>query len=218
MSGALGKLAAVLLRALGATWRVHFEGTHPLRSPETQPVLAAIWHRDVLIAAQLFRDHGIALPVSRSRDGDRATELIAALGYAPPARGSSSRGGTAVIRPLVRQLQRGVTVGIMIDGPRGPARRAKPGAVNLARLSGVPVTPLAIAARPCIRFRSWDGTLLPLPFAKVVCRFGPLLAVPADTGLDREAELIQELGDGMNRETDRADDLLGVARNEQPRS
>ena len=90
---ALSWLAALLLRGLGASWRIRLEGPNPL--DDSGPVIGAIWHRDILITAYAFRGKGYSVPVSRSRDGEHIAGLLLALGYTPPPRGSSSRGGGA---------------------------------------------------------------------------------------------------------------------------
>ena len=185
----IGWLGAWALRALGATWRLRVEGC----DTTLDGGLGAVWHCDLLLGTWFFRDRGVAMCVSRSHDGDLVAAALAHLGFAEPPRGSSSSGGSAVLRQLVRMLESGVTVGMLTDGPRGPARRSKSGVVSLARLTGVPITPVAIWARPRLRLRSWDRTLLPPPFARVVCRFGGPIAVPRDASPEREDELCGEL-------------------------
>jgi lysophospholipid acyltransferase (LPLAT)-like uncharacterized protein len=100
---------------------------------------------------------------------------------------------------------------VISDGPLGPARRSKPGTVALARLSGVPVVPVACSARPALRFASWDGTLLPLPFARVECAYGQPLPVPGDADDAQLAALRDRLDAEMNRLTDALDARLGRA-------
>ena len=188
-------LAGGVLRLWGATWRVHECGTNPLADPRTAagPHVAAIWHRDLLMAAWLHRDRGFSVSVSRSRDGDWISALLSRLGYSEPSRGSSSRGGPASLLGLVRRVRAGTTVSMLVDGPRGPAGRAQPGILTLARITRIPITPLRFTARPALRFSSWDRTVLPLPFARVTCQYGDPLAVPSDTTPEAEAPLLQEL-------------------------
>ena len=92
-------------------------------------------------------------------------------------RGSSSRGGAAAIRALVGTLGQGRDVAVVPDGPRGPCCRLQPGVVALAALTGVPVVPLALGARPARRLRSWDAFLIPAPFARCGAVFGAPVAV-----------------------------------------
>jgi lysophospholipid acyltransferase (LPLAT)-like uncharacterized protein len=172
--------------------------------------VAGIWHRDFLMAAAVFRDRGFSTPVSRSRDGDLVTDLLKRLGYTPPPRGSSSKGGAVALRGLLRLVQGGCSIAIPIDGPRGPARRAKIGIVSLSRLSQVPITPVSFSASPCHRFGSWDASVLPLPFARVSCRFGEPLEISRDADPDRELALCRELESRLNAASDELDARYGI--------
>lgn len=204
----LGWFASVALRALGSTWRISFEGDDPLTAGGV-PILGAFWHRNMLIAAFAFRDRSYAVPVSRSRDGELIVSLLRWLGYSSSPRGSSTRGGAAALRRLVRIVKAGTTVSIQPDGPRGPARKSKPGVIVLARLTGAEIVTIGFSASPCLRFRSWDGTLLPLPFAKIVCEFGNRFSVASETTIEREEETLDALDFALNQLTDRLDERMG---------
>lgn len=188
----LGRVGALALCALGATWRLRMSGPDPFARGDV-PVLGALLHRDFLMAAWLFRDRGIRVAVSRSRDGDLIDRVLGALGYAAAARGSSSRSGAAAQLALLRSLEAGQSVAVVVDGPRGPAGRPKPGIARLARHTARPITPVAFDARPAWRFGSWDAACLPLPFARVECRFGEPLHPGPGRGFDGEDDLLEEL-------------------------
>ena len=188
-----GLLASAALRLLGATWRIEVLGDDPrmARAPNTTPSeappqLAALFHESMVPCAWFFRDRLYSVAVSRSPDGDLIRSVLIALGYSEPARGSSSRGGSAALLGLVRQHVDGTTVAVLVDGPRGPARVAKTGIISLARLSGTAIQPVAFSARPALRLGSWDQSLVPLPFARVVCAFGKPILPEADADEGRE--------------------------------
>lgn len=207
---AVSRLAALLLRALGASWRIRKEGSDPLDDPAQADAaqIGALWHRNILIAAYLFRDRDFGVSVSRSADGDWISAILDRLGYATPARGSNSHGGSGSLLSLVHSVRRGTTVAVLADGPRGPARRSKPGVVVLARNTGCAITPVALSSSAAWRFASWDGTLLPLPFARVVCAFGDPIPVPPGPG--DEEETCRELDRALNDLCDRIDARLGL--------
>jgi len=147
------------------------------------------------------------VPVSRSRDGDYIAAAMIDLGFAPPPRGSSSRGGASALRAMGRALVGGTTVAALVDGPRGPAGEVKPGVLWLARVSGVPITPVAFAARPVWRFGSWDRTRLPPPFARVLAGFGEPVPLTREGGREelermrgRLAATLDELAARLERE------------------
>jgi lysophospholipid acyltransferase (LPLAT)-like uncharacterized protein len=82
--------------------------------------------------------------------------------------------------------------------------------LSLARQTGKPISPVGFSARPCIRFRSWDGTLLPLPFARVPCVYGPAISVPWNAEPDDEEVIRHQLDRELNRLTDEADGRCGL--------
>jgi lysophospholipid acyltransferase (LPLAT)-like uncharacterized protein len=135
------------------------------------------------------------------------TALLRCMGYTPPARGSSSRAGSSSLRALVREMRNGRTVSIVADGPRGPARRAKPGVVILGQLTQKPIYPVAFSASAAWRAGSWDGTIVPLPFARVVCAFGQPIHVSADE-VD-EAAVCAQIDAALNAMTNDLDARLG---------
>jgi len=204
-----GLLSAAIVRLLGATWRFHVLGSDPRTSnTEADPDsvhLGALFHESLLPSAYFFRDRRYSVVVSRSPDGDLIDATLRSLGYGAPARGSSSQGGSAALRGLVRQIDAGTTVSVLVDGPRGPARVSKTGIIALARLTGVPIHPVAFSARPAIRLKSWDGSLIPLPFARVVCAFGDPIAVDARDDEQQELSAARELDrrlGALHHETD----------------
>jgi lysophospholipid acyltransferase (LPLAT)-like uncharacterized protein len=78
-----------------------------------------------------------------------------------------------------------------IDGPRGPARVAQPGAVWLAKATGNPVLPFHVEASRYWTLNSWDRTQIPRPFATVAMAIGEPLHVASDTG-DGELEAARQ--------------------------
>ncbi|MEO6235718.1 MAG: hypothetical protein ABIQ52_01900, partial [Vicinamibacterales bacterium] len=81
---------------------------------------------------------------------------------------------------LRRDLSGGKAVAFTIDGPRGPAQVAQPGAIFLAGATGNPILPFHIEADRFWTMGSWDRTQVPKPFSRVVVAIGEPIAV-ADT-------------------------------------
>jgi len=206
----LAPIIASLIRLIGATWRVEHRGNDPFEIPVRPSSLGAIWHRGIFIAAGLYADSGMTVPVSLSRDGEHIVAVMKHLGISPPPRGSSSRGATGLLKGIVRLVKSGQMVVFLTDGPRGPARVSKPGVITVARLSGDAIYPGALSGAPCIRFRSWDRMLLPLPFARVIVYYGDPIAVEADASPERQRELRERLDARIGEMTDEIDADLGV--------
>jgi hypothetical protein len=144
-------------------------------------IIFAGLHEGMMMLPYHFRDRtaGVVM-VSRSRDGDIIADTIERFGLRA-VRGSSGRGGRDALDAMIEALRSSsVSAGVIVDGPRGPALEAKSGVVALARATGLPIVPGTWWARPVLHVRSWDRTLVPLPFSRIVFAFAEPLSVPPD--------------------------------------
>lgn len=192
------QLASLLLRMLASTWRVRVVGTLP-----DAPCVVAFWHGAMLPVWHAFRLRGCAGLTSASKDGDLLARLLADWGYVV-VRGSSSKGGPEALAEMVKHASRRIVL-VTPDGPRGPARVAKPGAVVAAQRAGVPLVPVGAAAeRVTILEKSWDAFAIPWPFTRVTVQIGAPIRIDADASRERVDAVISELGQQL-------DALRGVA-------
>jgi lysophospholipid acyltransferase (LPLAT)-like uncharacterized protein len=170
-----------LIAALGSTLRWRTDGLDHLdriRTSGRQPIMA-FWHGRILPATYYFRRRGIVVITSENFDGEWIAGIIERFGYGT-ARGSTSKGARRALRQLTRDIGAGRPVGFTLDGPRGPARVAQPGAVWLAKATGNPVLPFHLEADRSWTLNSWDRTQVPRPFATVSIAMGEPLEVPND--------------------------------------
>ncbi len=121
---------------------------------------------------------------SENFDGEWIAGIIERFGYGT-ARGSTSRGARKALLQLARDMRAGHAAGFTLDGPRGPARVAQPGAVWLAKATGNPILPFHLEASRHWTLNSWDGTQIPKPFATVAIAMGEPLEVPGDADAER---------------------------------
>ena len=177
--GAAAATGALVLRALGATWRIDRSGMNQgeARLAAGERCIFALWHSQLLPLTYTHRHRGVAFLISQHRDGELIARLIQRLGYVT-ARGSSTRGGGEGTREMISFAERRHLLGITPDGPRGPAEVVKPGLVFLASRTGFPVLPVAAVSTPAWRLRSWDGFMIPRPFARVVAGYSEPIAIP----------------------------------------
>ncbi len=181
------------------------------------PTIFAFWHGRLLMmapAAAALERRTFVL-ISRSRDGAAIAAVAERFGLGVVHGSSRNRvtgedkGGSAAARGLLDILQQGASAAITPDGPRGPTEQAQGGAAALSALSGAPVTAAAWSCRPAIRLKSWDGLLLPLPFARAALVAAPPLAAPESSeraALEAHRLKIEAL---LREATDRADLLAG---------
>ena len=186
LAGAVGYR---VINALGHTLSWRTEGLHHLdaiRAAGRQPVMA-FWHGRILSAAYYFRRRGIVVITSENFDGEWIARIIERFGYGT-ARGSTSHGARKAMLQLVRDMRQGKPAGFTLDGPRGPAQVAQPGAVWLAKATGNPVLPFHLEASRYWSLRSWDRTQIPKPFSRVALVVGEPFTVAAsasDSDLER---------------------------------
>ena len=159
------------------------------------------------IATLFWRDRQIVVMTSENFDGEWISRIIERFGFSV-VRGSSSRGGVKALVQMKRLVQQGRSVAFTIDGPRGPAERAQPGAVWLAKATGQPILPFHVEAAPAWHARSWDRAQIPKPFSRIAVAVGEPMRVDPDAD---EAGLEQrrlDLESALSRLRDRAAALL----------
>jgi lysophospholipid acyltransferase (LPLAT)-like uncharacterized protein len=185
-----------VIAALGSTFRWRTDGLEHLEAiarSGRQPVMA-FWHGRILPATYYFRRRGIVVITSENFDGEWIAGIIERFGYGT-ARGSTSRGARKALLQLTRDMTAGRPAGFTVDGPRGPARVAQPGAVWLAQATGNPVLPFHLEADRHWSLKSWDRTQVPKPFATVALAIGEPFDVPAEA----DDKLIEEARQKLER-------------------
>jgi lysophospholipid acyltransferase (LPLAT)-like uncharacterized protein len=149
-------LASWLIRALHATLRVrHVNGEN---LTEQKQSILAFWHAHLLLMLHCKWSPPIVVMISRSRDGEYMARVFDHYGV-ESARGSSTRGGSAALRELIRAARAGKNLVFTPDGPKGPSRVAKDGIVAAAQVTGLPIVPIAFAAKKkscCARGTAWS--------------------------------------------------------------
>jgi len=176
---------------------------------EHGPYMLVFWHSRFVMMPYSYPGRALVVLVSEHRDGRMIAELLERFGL-EIARGSSTRGGSAGLRQLLRFVKAGHDAGVTPDGPRGPRRRLKAGAIVAAKLSRLPLVPVAFSARPARRMGSWDQTLLPYPFARGLFLYGEPVTVPRDAGEASLEQVRLDLETELDRLTDLADSETGI--------
>jgi lysophospholipid acyltransferase (LPLAT)-like uncharacterized protein len=160
-------------------------------------VIVPFWHYSFLYVFYYLRRYPAMVMVSASRDGEYIAR-IAELLHFQPVRGSSNRQGAQAVRKLLRAMKNGSHLGIVADGSQGPPRQLQPGVVFFAAKTGAPILPIIWAADRYKAFHSWDRTVLPLPFCRIVVRYGKPLLVPPGLGEAEMEEYRRRLERTMN--------------------
>ena len=188
------------------TWRI--DGVHhydDILQSGRAPIIA-FWHGRILPATWFFRRRGVVALTSANFDGQWIARIIEHFGNHTVA-GSSSRGGMRALLELKREVERGHPAAFALDGPRGPARVAQPGAVWLAAATGSPLLPFHAEASRSWTISSWDRTQVPKPFSTVAGVLGEPLVV-GGTSDSAVEEARQQLVERLKQNEARASHML----------
>jgi hypothetical protein len=176
----LGTVAWLLYRALSWTWRITWQEPVSMREAlqQRRPFIVAHWHGDELALLHVVKRYRLATLVSPSKDGRIMATLLKRLGACVSV-GSSSRGGAAGLRGLVRLVRAGHNCSFAVDGPRGPIYKLKPGVLEASRLLDCPIYYASVTCdRAWHLHRSWNRAFLPKPFARLQIEWrGPMQAL-----------------------------------------
>jgi hypothetical protein len=149
MMGRIGRrilyiLATIFIRVLNGSLRATH--VHPERLENTPQYILSFWHAHLLLMLHSKYRDPITVMTSRSKDGEIIARVFRWYGVGT-VRGSSSRGANEALREFIRRARKGSNLVFTPDGPKGPARVAKPGVVFAAQMTGLPILPMAFAAK-----------------------------------------------------------------------
>jgi hypothetical protein len=208
-------MIALALRLLYRTLRLRYvdPGGVLARRSEGGPVLITFWHDTIalmpLVVVRCGWPARVNVLLSWHRDAEIAARAMTHFGIRA-VRGSSTRGRLGGIRGLLAAYGRAEDIAVVPDGPRGPRHRAKDGVVQLARATGLAITPFGAAAWPARRLGSWDRLQIPWPFARVTVVVGERVEVPREVDRAGVAAAVDAVEASLARATARALAAVGA--------
>lgn len=213
--GAIASMFAQFVRLIRLTNPL-VEGSARIAGGEygsLEPGIIALWHGQHLLTPAYYpKGRPLVAMVSRSADAELNALMIEKFGI-EAVRGSGGRddarhldkGGAKALIALKKSLVAGKNVAMIADIPHGKPRDAGLGIVLLARLSGRPILPAAIAtSRRKVLEKSWDKTTINLPFGRASIVVGTPVFVSSkadDAEMERKR---QEVTDSLNAATEKA--------------
>ena len=190
---------SLLVKTVGRTLKYEVIGGENLEgvvSAGKVPIYT-FWHDRIFAGTYFFRDRGIVVMTSESKDGEYIARFITRLGYGA-IRGSSTRGGTKALVQMIKAMRSGLAMAFTADGPRGPRYVAKPGPVLLAKKTGQPILPFVVEPLSFWTISSWDRMQVPRPFSRVAVIIGDVIHVDADADDDGMRSRLTELQDSLD--------------------
>ena len=209
---AVGFLTAEFLRLVWLTNRFSFDPPEVYDIVEPQmPAIFAFWHGQHFLTPFIKTKeiHRAKVLISRHRDGEFNAIAAERLGIGT-IRGSGDhgsafhrKGGVGAFKEMVRALEQGYNVALTADVPKR-SRIAGLGIIMLARESGRPIMPFAMATSRYWRLKNWDRTTINLPFGRGALVGGEIIKVPPDADSATMEDLRARLEATLNDATKRA--------------
>ena len=173
-----------------------------------KPIMVCVWHGRLLFPSWYIRLkttnlHAIA---GRHTDAEIMARILNNWGYGL-IRGSTRKGGKAVVQKMETVFKSAGVVAVTNDGPKGPSRIAKAGSTGLALKYNVQIITITGSATKYWQMKSWDRFMLPKPFGKIQLIVSPPLEITEE--LKTAEEEVQLLSDFMNQYQDDVDRLTG---------
>ena len=156
--------------------------------PDVGPCLYAMWHGNQFCVYGIPHRNKVNVLVSTSIDGDIITHCAERLGL-KTVRGSTARkGAVGGTMQILERIKEGESAAIMVDGPKGPARKVKSGIIKIAKMANVPILPVHWYSpqKNFIKIPSWDEMRTPLFFTRIINVYGTPIYVPKDLDLEQE--------------------------------
>ncbi len=176
-------IAYLWLLCCGIRWRTIDEvgGSKAVGAGKT--AIICFWHNRIILMPSFrmrYRDFPFAMLSTPHRDGQLIARAYQRFHMGTVWGTRSKNKGTGAFRGMLSALKQGTSMGITLDGPKGPRYHATIGAVALAARTGAPLVPIAIAARHGRFLNTWDRLILAWPFGEGVFVWGEPLYVPAN--------------------------------------
>ncbi|MDJ0930253.1 lysophospholipid acyltransferase family protein [Breoghania sp.] len=180
-----------------------------------RPFILAMWHgQHFMMPFARPDDWDARVMISRSADGEVNAVAAERLGLglirasgSQKRRQMRKRGGMRGFFESLSALEEGAIVALTADVPKGPARVAGPGILQLAKYSGCPILPVAIATSRHIDLDTWDRASINLPFSRMALTASELIHVPHDADDETLEQVRQAVETGLDAATARAYEL-----------
>ena len=159
---------------------------------EVQKIMV-FWHRKIFTVCNATRTiKKKASMVSSSKDGEILSELLRREGN-EIIRGSSNKDNIKSLKESIKFVKKGYSLGIAIDGPKGPIFEPKAGAIYIAQKTGLPIIPVSSFCSKRWIFRNvWDRLEIPKPFSRNVHYIGEPFYISKDISIEEATEIVKE--------------------------
>jgi len=180
--------------------RISFENKNVIDKleKENRKFVFAFWHGVMLLPWYLQRYKNFVGLTSKSKDGDLLAKVLKLWKY-QVVRGSSTEGGDIALGILLDFAKNECSISITPDGPTGPYRKMKAGAVIAAKKSGLPLILVGVGYKNKRNLKSWDRFTIPKLFTKTKVIFSDEIYVDKNLSYNETSEMIEKCDKLLNQ-------------------
>lgn len=199
----IGTVAYVYSWIIGRTASLDIQGQEEFEQliDENDGGIFVAWHGRLLLLPFFWSNKRLMKAlVSPHQDGRIIAKVLRGFNIGT-IDGSSDRQALGAAFEILRELEKGTTVALIPDGPKGPAMRLNKSVIYFAQKSGKPIMGFTYSVKNAYVASSWDSMVVPYPFAKGMVRATKPMFVPKDITEEEAENLRKKLEDELNKLT-----------------
>ena len=151
-----------------SSWKYHNLDLFKKLCQSDRPIVICVWHGCFIFPMNFLKNHYIETKLVSSTHPDSMVLAKVLKGYGfSLIKGSSTRGAKNVIKEMMANLKnQDSIIAITNDGPKGPARVAKGGAIALAQKFNARLVFITGKSNNYFKLKTWDSFIMPKLFSK----------------------------------------------------
>ncbi len=205
-----GKNTEILSKIVFKFFRIQGIFTRILEvdNPNIVPCLYTMWHAHQFCIYGLPNRANTNVLISRSKDGDVIADAVEKLGFKTIRGSKGKRGAVEASMQMIDALKNGENCAMMVDGPKGPVRVVKDGAIKIAKLTGAPIVPVYWYSKnfTWVKFPSWDAMRCPIFATNLINVYGEPIYVSPDGDEEEARQKLQRSLEELEQKAPKAFD------------
>jgi lysophospholipid acyltransferase (LPLAT)-like uncharacterized protein len=194
----LSRIVKMTIKAILLTCRFRVSGMENfVQAASKRKCILMMWHNRLTLVAEIMTRYApqfkYAALISNSKDAEILASHTNSFSIGRAIRVPHDN-RAQILQMMIKYLKYGNEVIIITpDGPRGPAKKVKPGAVHAAKETGASIVPLSWEASKVWKFNTWDKLMLPKPFSTITVKLGEAVKVESESNTQLLEEALNRL-------------------------
>ena len=186
-----------------------FTRIREVNNKELKPCIYAMWHAHQCCIHGIKDKNNLNVLISRSIDGEIIARTVEKWGFKTVRGSKGKKGAIEATMKLIDRLKENECVAMMVDGPSGPAYKAKDGVVKIAKMAQAPIIPTYwYSPDPSfLKLPSWDSFRYPLFYTRLLNLYGEPIYVNADNTDEQDEQVRIQLQESLNELEKRAPEV-----------